>query len=169
MTSAVVTELATCTLALAAWGVWRAARTWWRFRGKLVVACPEGGEFAAVDLALWRIAAGAAFRQPSPVLRDCSRLHQGVLCGQACIASLAKAPENYRVTTLVAEWRRGKNCACCNRPLGQQTRWGNQPCLLSPDLQLVEWKAIPAQDIPVALTFYEPVCWNCLVAETHIS
>jgi len=169
MTSAVVTVLALCALAPAGWAAWRAARTYWRFHGRLVVACPESGQFAAVDLALGRIAARAAFRQPILVLQDCSRLHPGVLCGQTCIAGIAQAPEACRIATMVAEWRRGKNCACCGRPLGQRARWGHHPCLMSPDLQLLEWKAIPPEDIPAALATYAPVCWTCLVAETHIS
>jgi hypothetical protein len=156
-------------LALAGWGLWRAARGYWRFRGRRVVACPESAQFAAVDFAVWRIAATAAFRRPALVLRDCSRWQQGVLCGEACVKRIAEAPDACRVTTIVSEWYRDKTCACCGRPLGQAAHFGRHPCLMSPDLHIVEWKAIQAEDIPQVLSTHAPVCWTCLVAETHTS
>jgi len=39
---------------------------------------------------------------------------------------------------------------------------------MSPDQQLLEWKAMRPENIPEALATYAPVRWTCLVAETHI-
>jgi len=152
---------------LASWGLWRAVRGYWKFRGTRVVACPESGQFAAVELAARRIAAAAVLRQPTLVLRDCSRWREGMLCGQPCVRRIAEDPAACRVSTILAEWYREKNCICCGRPVGKPARWSHSPCLMSPDLLFLQCKAIPAGDIPLALTTHAPVCWTCMVAETH--
>ena len=45
--------------------------------------------------------------------------------------------------------------------------WRHKPCVMSPELRLCEWKDIRAEDIPKVLATHTPVCWQCLVAETH--
>ena len=154
-------------LGLVGWGFWRAVRAYLKFRGKRIVACPETKQPAAVDMATWHIAITGAFRGPSLRLRDCSRWRQRAPCDQACLALIEAAPEECLVLTILSKWYQGKACTCCGRPIGQIRRWWHNPCLLSPDMRLLEWKDIPAENIPLVLRTHAPVCWTCLVAETH--
>jgi hypothetical protein len=167
MTPEIGIPVAGLALGLAGWGLWRTARTYLRFRGRRVVACPETGQPAAVELASWRTAVRAAFERPAPRLRACSRWPGRALCDQACLPRIAAAPEEFLVVTIVSRWYQGKTCVCCGKPLGRITPWAHRPCLLSPDREISEWKDIPAENIPRVLATHAPVCWTCLVAETH--
>jgi hypothetical protein len=156
-------------LGFVGWGFWRAVRAYLKFRGKRIVACPETKQPAAVEMATWHIAITGAFRDPSLRLRDCSRWRERVPCDQACLARIEEAPEECLVLTILSKWYQGKACTCCGRPIGQISRWRHNPCLISPDMRLFEWKDIPAENIPLLLRTHAPVCWTCLVAETHTS
>ncbi len=161
--------VALLTLGFIGRGFWLAARAYMRFRGKRLIACPETGQAAAVDLATWHIAITAAFRRPTIRLRGCSRWREWVPCDQACLRGIEAAPEECLVLTIVSKWYEGKSCICCGRPLGRITRRRHKPCVMSPDLRLFEWKDIQAENIPQVMATHAPVCWTCLVAETHTS
>lgn len=169
MTLIVGIPIALLALGLIGWGLWEGTRTYLRFRGTRVVACPETGQPAAVEVATWHIAVTATFGKPALRLRDCSRWRERAVCDQACRRRIEAAPEECLVLTILSKWYRDKTCVCCGRSLGQIAQWGHQPCLRSPDLRILEWKHIPAENIPRALATHEPVCWTCLVAETHTS
>ena len=169
MTTAIGVPIALVAVGLIGWGWWRAARTYLKFRGQRVVACPETGEAAAVELAAGRIALTAIFERPALEIRTCSRWRERAPCGGACLGRIAAAPGEFLVLTILSNWYRDKVCVCCGRSLGRITPWTHKPCLLSPDLQLFEWKDIPAESIPRVLGTHAPVCRTCLVAETHIS
>jgi len=155
-------------LALVGWSVWRAARAYLRFRGKRVVTCPENEQPAAVELAALRMAMDAPLWKPGLRLRECSRWREIAPCNQACLERIAESPEEYLVLTILSKWYAGKTCTCCGNPVGQISRWGHKPCLMSPNMRISEWKDIPSENIPLVLGTHEPVCWRCLVAETHI-
>ena len=169
MTPIMVIPLALLSLGVVGWGFWRAARSYWKFRGRRIVTCPETGLPAAVDLAMRHIAVTAAFRGPSLQLRDCSRWRERAPCNQPCLRQIEAAPEEFLVLTILAKWYQGKTCICCGRSLGQFTRWGHKPCLMSPDLRMLEWKDVQTEDIPGMLATHAPVCRTCLLAETHTS
>jgi len=156
-------------LGLVAWVLWRAARAYWKLHGRRVVTCPETGQPAAVDLAMWHIALTAAFSEPTLRLRDCSRWRQRERCNQPCLGEILAAAEECLVLTILSKWYRGKTCICCGRPAGRISRWGRNPCLMSPDLRMLEWKDIEAENIPQMLATHSAVCRTCLVAETHTS
>ena len=156
-------------LVFVGWTWWRAARTYLRFRGKRIVTCPETQQPAAVDLAAWRVAVGAACGKPVLRLGDCSRWREVEPCSQACLAGIEAAPEDCRVLAIVSKWYAGKTCTCCGAPVGQISPWRHKPCLMSPGMRIFQWQDIPAETIPAVLGTYAPVCWRCLVAETHIS
>ncbi len=158
----------TAGLALSSVGVWRAARSWWKLHGKRIVACPESGQPAAVDLAMGRAALTGAFRRPSLQLRDCSRWPERGRCSQPCLRQIEAAPDDSLVLTIVSKWYGDKTCACCGRSF-EGFPWVHQPCVMSPGLHLVEWKDVPAEDVPRILATHLPVCWTCLIAETHIT
>jgi hypothetical protein len=169
MTLVIGILIALVALSLVVWGCWRAARTYWRLHGRRIVTCPETGRPAAVDLAMWQIAAAAAFQGPTLRLRDCSRWQERAPCNQACLRQIEAAPEECLVATILSKWYQGKTCTCCGRPLGTYVQWRHKPCVMSPDLRIFEWKDIQAENIPQTLATHAPVCWTCLVAETHTS
>ncbi|MGA3316566.1 MAG: hypothetical protein ABSC64_09020 [Candidatus Korobacteraceae bacterium] len=156
-------------LGLVGWGCWRAGHAYLKFHGKRIVTCPETKQPAAVELATWQVAVTAPFRSPELRLRDCSRWRARAPCDQVCLAQIAASPEECLVLTILSKWYDGKACSCCGRPVGEIGRWQHMPCLMSPDLRLFEWKDIPSEEIPIVLGTHAPVCWRCLVAETHIS
>jgi len=154
---------------LVGYGCWRAARAYLRFRGKRIVTCPETDHPAAVKLATWHILITAPFRQPELRLRDCSRWRERARCEQPCVARIQACPEEGLVFAILSRWYEGKLCSCCGRPVGNIGLWQHKPCLMSPDLRLLQWKDIPGENVPLVLGTHAPVCWRCLVAETHIS
>ena len=156
-------------LGLVGWGLWRAGRAYVKLRGTRVVACPETEQPAAVELAPWQAAITAIVREPSLRLRDCSRWREIAPCQQACLGRIAEALEECVVSTILSKWYAGKVCTCCGRPVGQISRWRHQPCLMSPGMRIFEWKDIASENVPAVLRTHAPVCWRCLVAETHIS
>jgi len=155
--------------ALLAVVLWRVAHAYLTFRGTRIVACPDSGSPAVVEVAVGRVAVTAAFRKPVLRLRDCSRLPGVAFCDQACLKRIAAAPRESLPVVILASWYRDKACSCCGAPLKPITRWSRKPCLMSPDLQLLEWRAIQPQDLLQVLATHTPVCWTCLVSETHIS
>ena len=160
---------ASLVLGFLCWSLLQIARSYWKLRGTRVVVCPETGEYAAVELATWRIAVRATFRQPPLELRDCSRWRDRPACAQACRGRIAAAPEECLVLTILSKWYRDKTCACCGGTIEPLGRWRHRPCILSNDMRILEWHAIPAETIPRILETHAPVCHTCLVAETHIS
>jgi len=83
------------------------------------------------------------------------------------LRQLEHAPEDCLVRNIIEKWYQDKRCACCGAPLGE-IRWtGHKPCLLSPELRLVQWSDLRAESIPGVLATHAPVCWTCNVAETH--
>lgn len=156
-------------LGLVGWSFWRGAHAYLRFRGKRIVTCPETERAAAVKLATWHLALTAPFGGPELRLRDCSRWRERAPCEQACVTRIAASPEAGLVLTILSKWYKGKICTCCGTPVGPIGRGQHQPCLMSPEMRLFEWKDIPGENIPLVLATHAPVCWRCLVAETHIS
>jgi hypothetical protein len=156
-------------LGLMGWSLWQVARTYLRFRGTRVVTCPETGQPAAVELATWHMAVTAAVKGATLRLRDCSRWRERAACDQACRRRIEAAPDECLVLTILSKWYQDKTCTCCGRPLGEIGQSMHRPCLMSPDMRIFEWKDIPAESIPGTLATHAPVCWTCLVAETHTS
>ena len=156
-------------LGLGGWGLWRAMRAYLKFRGKRLVTCPETRQPAAVQMATWHIVITAPFGRPDLRLRDCSRWRERERCAQPCLPRIEASPEDCLVSTIVSTWYEGKACSCCGTPLADIRSWQHKPCVMSPEMRLFEWKDIPAEQIPSVLETHAPVCWRCLVAETHIS
>lgn len=143
-----------------------ALRSVLRWRGKHVVTCPETGVPAAVAVDLSRAILGAAVGRPVQALSACSRWPERGRCGQPCLTELEAAPDGCRVTTVLARWYESSHCVYCGGRFGD-LRWHRpEPGLRAPDGTLREWADITPDALPAALATDEPVCWNCLVAET---
>ena len=74
--------------ALAVLGVWRAANAIFALRGKHLVACPETGRPALVQLDLRYSALPSALGRPHFRLKRCSRWPERKGCGQVCLGDL---------------------------------------------------------------------------------
>lgn len=148
-------------------GLRRVGAAYLRFRGTRVISCPETQEPAAVEVAAGRSAATAIFRKPTLRLRHCSRWPHN--CAQECLKQIEAAPEECRIGTILANWYQGKPCICCGRALGE-IRWTpHKPSVMTPQRRMIEWRDVRPETIPQLLETSSPVCWNCLVAETHTS
>jgi hypothetical protein len=169
MTMATYVIVTILTLGLLGLGLQRVGGTFFRYRGKRVITCPQTKQPAAVELAAMHAALTAVFRHPALQLRECSRWPERRNCGQECLKQIEAAPDDCLVRTILTKWCQGKSCTYCGKPLGEINWKQHKPGLVSPELQIFEWKNIRPETVPYALEAYSPVCWNCYIAETHTS
>jgi hypothetical protein len=80
--------------ALAGLAFWRGANGILALRGKRLVACPETGRPAVVQLDLRYSALPSAFGRPHFRLKGCSRWPERRGCGQVCLSDLESAPHD---------------------------------------------------------------------------
>ena len=156
-------------LGLVGLGFHRIGGVYLTFRGKRVITCPQCGQAAAVDVAAGRVALTAVFSRPALRLRGCSRWPEHRGCGRECLKQIEAAPEDCLLQMILKKWYEGKSCVCCGNPVGAINWVQHKPCVMSPALRIFEWKDIRPENVPHVLETYSPVCWNCLVAETHTS
>ena len=145
----------------------RAACGLLRFRGTRVVRCPENRQLAAVELSPWHAVMSVLWGRALPHVRTCSRWPERRACDQACVKEIRNAPAATLVETILANWCHYNACFYCGAPLAHLPIGPHQPHLIDRDMRIFEWKQIPPQDIPQTLRRCEPVCENCVVAETH--
>jgi hypothetical protein len=141
----------------------RELRKYW---GKMVVACPENQQTAAVEVSAARAALGATIGAEHVELCSCTRWPKKEDCGQQCLGQIEQDPESHRLWTIASQWYAGKNCAYCKKPIGRMKHFEHQAALLNPDQTMVEWEEVPAEKLPDLLKTAEPVCWGCHVTET---
>jgi len=166
MSTAIYVVLAIVALGLLYIGIRVVGGTYLKFRGKRVITCPETSQPAGVDVAAGRAALSAALGKPAVQLRDCSRWPERQNCGQECLQQLEAAPEDCLVRTILTRWYQEKSCIYCGKALGEIDWIEQRPCLLSPAGKTIEWREVPAEEVPRALETHKPVCWNCHIAET---
>ena len=146
-----------------------ALRAYLRLRGKRIVVCPETNKPAAVSVDAAHAAVNAMWETSDIRLATCSRWPEREDCNQACTPQIASAPEDTLVTSMLKRWYAGKDCAICRRPIGPIRPAEPTPGLLnvaSPTHETIDWKEIPAEQLPALLDTHLPVCANCHVAET---
>jgi hypothetical protein len=139
---------------------------YFRFRGPRLVTCPETKKPAAVEVAAAEAGAGAFLSEPTLRLKECSRWPERAGCGQDCLQQIEADPEKCLVWKIVADWYAGKKCVFCHKEIEPVRHLDHAPALLGPDFQTLEWKDMRPEELPSAFTTYQPVCWNCHVAET---
>jgi len=137
-----------------------------KFGGERVIICPETGKQAMVELDVRRAALSSLFGQTDLRLENCWRWPIKQDCGQECLLQLDMADEKCLVRSVLEKWYRDKACAFCQRPFDQIDLMDHKPALLNPEGITVEWKQIPVSAVFEAMANYQPVCWNCHIAQT---
>lgn len=143
-----------------------AVRSYRRFRGKMLITCPESKTPEAVDVQSGRAALTALVGTPSLRLKDCTRWPERADCGQDCLAQVADHPQDCLVRNIVARWYEGKDCAFCGKSIATIDWLKQRPALLSPDRRTVQWDEVHPERLPEVFATHRPVCWNCHIAES---
>lgn len=146
--------------------VYRAFRTYLKFRGKRIVSCPENHLAAAVRVSAAKAAMESTLGTPHLALSECSRWPEQEGCGQKCLAQSEEAPKACLVRTIVNQWYAGKECVYCRTPFHEIHWHDHPPALLDEENRTIEWKDIPAENLQQAFRTHLPVCWNCHIAQT---
>lgn len=142
------------------------ARAYWKYRGKMLVTCPETKSPVGVEVDAGTAAMSTLVGEQSLRLKECTRWPERQSCGQECLRQIESSPENCLVRTILADWFSGKACAYCRKEFGEIQWHDHKPALLGPDQVTVEWSEIPVETLLHVLSTHKPVCWNCHIAET---
>ena len=141
-------------------------RTSQRFGGERIITCPETGKQAMVEVDAGHAALTSLFGQTDLRLENCWRWPIKQDCGQECLLQLDVAPPDCLVASVLEKWYRGKTCAFCKRPFHDIGSLEHKPALLNPEGVTVEWRQIPISAATEAMATYQPVCWNCHIAQS---
>jgi len=143
-----------------------AAQTYFTFRGKRLITCPETLSKEAVHVAARKAAAAAFVGESALRLDQCSRWPLRRNCGQECLQQIEADPENCLIWNIVSNWYEGKQCAFCHKPFARLHHLDHAPALMGPDRKSVEWNHFNPEQLPKLFSTYKPVCWSCHVTET---
>ena len=143
-----------------------AVQTYFTYRGKRLITCPETRKTAAVDVAARKAAASTFVGEPKLRLDQCSRWPERQHCGQDCLQQIEADPDNCLVWNIVSNWYEGQSCALCHKHLGRLEHFDHAPALMDPDHKTTEWDQLRPEQLPEIFATYQPMCWNCHVAET---
>ncbi|HYL84919.1 MAG TPA: hypothetical protein VE263_11840 [Candidatus Angelobacter sp.] len=144
----------------------RALRTYFKFRGKRIITCPENHQAAAVSVAAGSAAVEAFLHAPHLNLSECSRWPEKAGCGQECLSQIKESPEACLVSHIVNRWYEGKSCAYCHKPFGEIHWHDHPPALVNEQRQTVLWNEVPLERLQQTMATHWPVCWDCHIAET---
>jgi hypothetical protein len=142
----------------------RVLHTYFLYRGKRVVNCPETRKTEAVDVAARTVAASGFLGSRTLRLDRCSRWPEHQDCGQGCLKQIAADPENCLLWNIVSNWYLGRSCACCHQRFGTLHRLDHAPALMREDHTTIEWDQVRPEQIPEILATLKPICWNCYLA-----
>jgi len=150
--------------------VYVARRAWegLRFRGKMLVTCPETHKPAAVRVNVGRAAVMAMAGRQELELCECSRWPERSECDQACLVQVERDPENHRVWTVAAHWYVGKNCVYCRKPIDPVSHFDRSPALLNRERKTAAWDDVRAESLPEEFSMDLPVCWSCHMTQTFL-
>jgi hypothetical protein len=141
-------------------------RTYFTFKGKRLVTCPETHIPEAVSVAAGEAALGVFFNEPTFRLKQCSRWPERQDCGQDCLQQVETDSANCLVWNIVSKWYADKKCVFCHKPIATLHHVDHAPALLAPDLTTKEWKEVDARELPDIFTTHQAVCWDCHITET---
>lgn len=141
----------------------------WKYHGMMLVTCPENHKPAAVKVATARAALHEFIKRGHLELGDCSRFHGRPDCDQDCLREIEDSPAEHRVWNIASQWFQGKQCVYCHKPIEPPSHIDHAPALMRiVDRKTVEWKNLPAEELPNAFAECVPVCWSCHMTETFL-
>jgi hypothetical protein len=141
----------------------------WRYHGLMLVTCPETRKPAAVRVATFRSALGEFLHTGQNRLSQCSRWPQRRDCAQDCVCQIERDPKDHRVWNIASEWFAEKKCVYCRKPIDPLSHLDHAPALMKiADRKIVEWKDLPAEQLPAAFSECVPVCWSCHMTKTFL-
>jgi len=141
----------------------------WKYRGRMLVVCPENMRTAAVKVATLRAALGGLVNRGHLSLCECSRFHGRPDCDQACVRQIERHPGEHRVWNIASDWFAGMKCSYCGKPIERLSHLDHAPALMKiRDRKTVEWKDLPPEQLPDAFSESVPVCWSCHTTETFL-
>ena len=143
-----------------------AGRTYFRFRGRRVVVCPETREPVAVEVDARHAAATAFAGERELILKTCTRWPERAGCDQDCVYQIERTPEDCLVSHMLNDWYRERACAFCGRVVGEVHLTDHKPAFLSPENLILEWAEVAPERLPEVFATHRAVCWNCQVAES---
>lgn len=166
-----IVAAALVVLYLSVGAAYRALRTmfetYFEFRGKRVVVCPETRKYVAVEVNAAHAAATAPSGDVELTLRSCTRWPERKDCDQDCVHQIANAPEDCAVRKMLADFYAGRSCAVCHSAIGEIHWDDHKPAFLrTEDYRTLEWREVQPEALPLVLDKFLPVCWNCHVAAT---
>ena len=167
MSSLVVVLLAIAVI-LASIVLWRLVGAWSKFRGRMVVTCPEDQKPAGVSVDVRQAAVSSLRGVPELRLADCSHWPDRARCGQQCLQQIEKSPENCLVRNILVSWYEGKNCAWCGRPIGDIHVGDRKPTLLTANGISLQWGDIRTEVLQQTLRTALPLCFGCHIANRMI-
>jgi hypothetical protein len=141
-------------------------RTYFMYRGKRLITCPETLKAETVHVAAGKAAAWAFVNEPTFRLDQCSRWPERHDCGQECLKQIEADPENCLLWNIVSNWYEGKSCVYCHKRFGSLHRLDHAPALLGPDGKTSEWDHFRPEQLPEVFSTHKPVCWNCHITQT---
>lgn len=139
-----------------------------KFRGKMMITCPETHAPEVVKVNVRRAALNAIANRQELELCECSRWPERAGCDQGCLEQIELDPEDHRVWSVAAQWYAGKSCVYCQKPIESLSHFDRSPALLDPGKITAEWDAIPAESLPEAFSMDQPVCWSCHITQTFL-
>lgn len=143
-------------------------RAYWKYRGDRVITCPENRRPAGVVVDTGRVLWTALEGKPDLRLKSCSRWPERQDCGQECLRQIEAAPEDCLVRHILTQWYQGKSCALCGKPIGEINWADHKPALLNTEHRSVEWRDVPAAEVPDVLASHQAVCWNCHIVNQMV-
>lgn len=141
-------------------------QTYRRYRGKMLITCPENKCPAAVEVAAGSAAVETVLHKPHLHLSMCTRWPEKEGCGQECLGQIEKSPQDCLVWNIVHNWYAGKACAYCGKAFSHMEWHDRRPALMNLERKTVQWSELPAERLPEVLETHLPVCWTCHVSES---
>lgn len=137
-----------------------------RDSGDRVITCPEthSTEVVRVDAghAAWTNLRGDKDLR----LSSCSRWPERMGCGQECLAEIECAPDGCLVRERLESWYQDASCAMCGMAIDSLGPFTHRPGLRSLEGRTLFWDEVSAKDLPEILRTHQPLCFDCLIAES---
>lgn len=136
-----------------------------KYRGIKIVACPETGTCAVVEVDALHAALTSIVGRADIRMENCSLWPMKSECGRQCLASLDVAPGECLVSGSLMSWYRGRNCIYCGKP-ADELQWMDHKSSLQTTRGKVERGGVPVESSSMVVTTHLPVCWNCYLAQS---